>query len=272
MDNDKNIGFLGMGNMGYAILKGLLQAQTFRPEQVLAFDKRKEALDKVLKEFSIKICSSNKEVVDGSDVIVIAVKPQNIEELLVEVREKINQNQLIISIAAGIPLKKIQTLIGKNLPMVRVMPNTPALVQKGATALSLGPGAGKGHMAIARKIFEPLGEIVEVEENLMDAVTAVSGSGPGFVFRIMEHMVEAAISVGLEQKVALTLVVQTFLGAAHLAKQSGEPLSKLREMVTSPGGTTAAGLGVMDEMGLGELITEVVKAACQRSVELGKRL
>ncbi len=271
MDTEKKIGFLGMGNMGYAILKGLMESKSFEPSHILASDKRKEALDRVSREYSIKILNSNRDLVAGSDVIIIAVKPQNIDEVLKEIKDRIKEDQLLISIAAGIPLRKIRDLIGKDLPMIRVMPNTPALVQKGATALSRGQITREKHMEFAKKIFEPVGETVEVEEDLMDAVTAVSGSGPGFVFRIMEHMVDAALSVGLEREVALDLVLQTFLGAAYLAKHSKEPLSRLREMVTSPGGTTAAGLAVMDEMGLGELIRKVIEAAWRRSRELGEK-
>jgi pyrroline-5-carboxylate reductase len=165
----------------------------------------------------------------------------------------------------------IRDIIGKNIPLIRVMPNTPALVQQGVSALAAGDLATAEHMTVARTIFGAVGETVEVEEGLMDAVTALSGSGPGYVFRIMECMVDAGVGLGLKKETALDLVIQTFLGAAHLAKASDDSLTELRRKVTSPGGTTAAGLAVLEEKGLRETIINAVNAACARSLELGKR-
>jgi pyrroline-5-carboxylate reductase len=165
----------------------------------------------------------------------------------------------------------IRDTIGMDIPLIRVMPNTPALVQKGVSALAAGNLVTRDHMLTAKRIFGAVGEIVEVEEAMMDAVTSLSGSGPGYVFRVMECMVDAGVAVGLERETSLSLVVQTFLGAAHLAKESEHTLSRLREMVTSPGGTTAAGLAVFDRMGLEDTIKKAVEAACNRSQELGRK-
>jgi pyrroline-5-carboxylate reductase len=202
--------------------------------------------------------------------VVLAVKPQNMREVLEEVKGEIEDDHLIISIAAGIPLKMIREILDKDIPLIRVMPNTPALVQKGMSALAAGHGVTAEHMATAGAIFSAVGDTVEVEESMMDAVTAVSGSGPGYVFRMMESMVEAGTAVGLDRETSLALVVQTFLGAAQLAKTSGDSLSSLRRKVTSPGGTTAAGLEIFNNMGLDEMTFSAVEAACKRSVELGK--
>jgi pyrroline-5-carboxylate reductase len=266
----KKTGFLGAGNMATALIKGLIESGIYDPEKLLASDKSKEALKKVSKQFGVECFSSNVDMVRKSSVLVLSVKPQNIKEVLEDVREDIGEDHLVISIAAGIPLKMINQILKKDIPLIRVMPNTPALVQKGISALAGGEFVTPDHMAIARTIFNAVGDTVEVEENMMDAVTALSGSGPGYVFRIMECMVDAGTAVGLERDTSLKLVIQTFLGAATLAEESEHSLSRLREMVTSPGGTTAAGLSVFNSMGLEEMTKKAVEAACKRSVELGK--
>ena len=164
----------------------------------------------------------------------------------------------------------IREELGIEIPMVRVMPNTPALVQKGMSALAPGNNVLHRHMGIAKEIFDAVGESEEVTEEMLDGVTALSGSGPGYVFRMMECLVEAGVAVGLERELSHRLVVQTFLGAAHLAKESEEPLAKLRERVTSPGGTTAAGLTTFQELGLEDILRKAIQAAHKRSIELGR--
>jgi len=266
----KKTGFLGAGNMATALIKGLIESGVYDPEKLSASDKSKEALKKVSNQFGVECFSSNADMVRKCSVLVLSVKPQNIKEVLEDVREDVREDHLVISIAAGIPLKMINQILKKDIPLIRVMPNTPALVQKGISALAGGKFVKPDHMAVARTIFDAVGDTVEVEESMMDAVTALSGSGPGYVFRIMECMVDAGTAVGLERDTSLKLVIQTFLGAAYLAKESEHSLSRLREMVTSPGGTTAAGLSVFNSMGLEEMTKNAVEAACKRSVELGK--
>jgi len=270
MTTKETLGFIGTGNMATALIKGLIKSGAYERNNLLAADKIEASLKKAGEEFGIRCCTSNLELVSESAVILLSVKPQNMREVLEEIKGSIKKDHLIISIAAGIPLKMIREIVGIDLPMIRVMPNTPALIQEGASALASGPLAGEKEMAVARKIFSAVGITVKVEEKMMDAVTALSGSGPGYVFRIMECMVEAGTSVGLEHDVALKLVIQTFLGAARLAGESEHSLSDLRKMVTSPGGTTAAGLGVFEESSLKDTIVKAVDAACQRGVELGK--
>jgi len=238
----------------------------------LASDNNGEALKRISSKFGVKCHSSNADLVRGSATVILSVKPQNMREVLEGLKGEIRDDHLMISIAAGIPLKMIRTIIDRDIPLIRVMPNTPALVQKGMSALAGSERVTTGHMAIAKRIFGAVGDTVEVEERALDAVTALSGSGPGYIFRIMECMVEAGVSVGLERDTALTLVIQTFLGTAHLANESEHSLAGLREMVTSPGGTTAAGLAVFDEMGLDRMVREAVEAAHKRSIELGGTL
>lgn len=269
MSGEIHIGFIGAGNMATALIKGLVQSGVYDREHLMAADRDEQALKRVSESFGIRCLSSNLRLTEESAMIILAVKPQNMREVLEEIKDGIGDHHLLISIAAGIPLRMIRQVTCRDIPLIRVMPNTPALVQKGVSALAAGELATEEQMAEARKIFGAVGETVVVEESMMDAVTALSGSGPGYVFRMMECMVEAGQAVGLERETCLSLVVQTFLGAAHLAKASDEPLSRLREMVTSPGGTTAAGLAVFERMGLRETVLKAIDAACTRSVELG---
>ncbi len=270
MTEKSKTGFIGAGNMATALIKGLIQSGVYNQDQLLASDQDEEALKRVSSQFGLGCYSSNSELVRESSIVVLSVKPQNMREVLEGVKGEIRDDHLIISIAAGIPLSMISAIIGRDIPLIRVMPNTPALVQKGISALAGGKLARREHMAIAREIFNAVGDTVEVEETMMDAVTALSGSGPGYVFRMMECMVDAGVAAGLERDTSLRLVVQTFLGAAHLAKESEHSLARLREMVTSPGGTTAEGLATFDKMGLEDMTIKAVEAACRRSVELGK--
>lgn len=270
MSENQHLGFIGAGNMASALIKGLIESGVYDRQHLSAADKDKEALERVSGNFAVKCHTSNLDLATESSIIVLAVKPQNMREALEEMKAAIRDDHLIISIAAGIPLRMIRDIAGRDIPLIRVMPNTPALVQKGVSALAAGELATVEHMDMARKIFGAVGDTVEVDEILMDAVTALSGSGPGYVFRIMECMVDAGINVGLEKETALNLVVQTFIGAAHLAKASDDSLSELRQKVTSPGGTTAAGLAVFNEKGLREMTVEAIDAACKRSLELGR--
>ena len=269
-NNNLKIGFIGAGNMAAALIKGLIQSGTYKKNQLFASDMDKHVLKSVSDRFGIKCYPANIELVREVSTLVLSVKPLNVREVLEDIKADIRDDHLIISIAAGISIKMIETVIRKNIPFIRVMPNTPALVLKGASALSAGKYAAPEHMEIAMKIFGAVGETVVVEETMMDAVTALSGSGPGYIFRIMECMVDAGVSSGLERGISRNLVIQTFLGAANLAKDSDLSISRLREMVTSPGGTTEAGLAVFDRMGLKEMILKTVEAACKKSVELGR--
>lgn len=264
------IGFIGSGNMATALVKGLIKSDFYQSNQLLASDNDEEKSRKISEKFGVKGYASNKDLVRECAIIILSVKPQVIREVLEEVRGEIRDDHLMISIAAGIPLKMIHSIIGQDIPLIRVMPNTPALIQKGVSALAAGKLATSEHMAIARGIFDAVGESVIVKEEMMDAVTALSGSGPGYIFKIMESFVDVGEKLGFDEETSIRLVVQTVLGAAHLARESEKSLSQLREMVTSPGGTTAAGLAVFERKGLEGVIQEAVEAACKRSVELGK--
>jgi len=265
------LGFIGAGNMAGALIKGLLTSGVYGRESLIIFDRNEAVLKERADTHAIRPAGSNREVVRESPVVVLSVKPQNIPEVLEEIRPEVRDGHLFISIAAGIPLSLIRDTLSRDIPMVRVMPNTPALVLQGMSALAPNEIAGPGHLALAAKIFDAVGQTVVVAESMMDAVTALSGSGPGYLFRMMECLVDAGVGVGLDREIAKRLVVQTFVGAARLAQESKDPLSRLREMVTSPGGTTEAGLAAFNGMGLEETICKAIRAAYERSLELGRR-
>lgn len=267
---NEKLGFIGAGNMSTALIKGLTGSGVYGREQLVVSDINKKALEEIFLRFGVKSLSSNRKLVHESNIVVLSVKPQILKEVLEEIKGDLRDDHLIISIAAGIPLKMILSIIDRNIPLIRVMPNTPALVQKGMSVLTAGGSATSVHLARAEIIFRAVGDTVEVEEKMMDVVTAMSGSGPGYILRIMECMVEAGVFLGLNMETSLRLVIQTFFGTSHLVKESGESLARLREMVTSPGGTTFAGLQVFEKMGLKDLTREAVDAACKRSMELGR--
>jgi pyrroline-5-carboxylate reductase len=265
------LGFIGAGNMAGALIKGLLNSGGYRKESLIVFDRNASILQERIDTYVIRAARSNREVVRESPVVILAVKPQNLQEVLEEIGPEVREGHLFISIAAGIPLKLIRHYLGRDIPMVRVMPNTPAFVLQAMSALAPNEMAGPDHVGLAAKIFEAVGQTVVVAESMMDAVTALSGSGPGYLFRMMECLVEAGVVVGLDREVSKRLVLQTFVGAAHLAQESKEPLSRLREMVTSPGGTTEAGLATFNDLGIEEMICKAIFAAYERSLELGRR-
>jgi pyrroline-5-carboxylate reductase len=266
----ERLGFIGAGNMAGALIRGLIQNGLYTPDSVAASDSDTARLESLAEETGMRSYSSNPELVQASTAVVLSVKPQVLPQVLREIRDAVEDHTLLISIAAGFPLDGIRTALEKEPPLIRVMPNTPALIGRGVSALALGEKASEEHMGVARAIFEAVGETVVVEEFMMNAVTAVSGSGPGYVFRIMEALVEAGEGVGFEREEALRLVVQMVLGAAHLAAESEKSLAELREMVTSPGGTTAAGLSVIDDQNLEGILISAVRAARDRAIELGK--
>jgi pyrroline-5-carboxylate reductase len=267
----ESIGFIGAGNMAEALIKGLINSKLYSPDQLAASDNDQEKLKIKSEKYGIKIYDSNRDLIQTASIIILSVKPQVLRGVLSEISDYLTSDHLIISIAAGIPVSLIQDIVGKDKPIIRVMPNTPALIQMGISALAIGGTATSDHMNKAREIFNAVGETVVVNEGMMDAVTALSGSGPGFVFRIMESFVEAGEKLGFDKETALLLVKQTFLGAAHLAAESDTDLSSLREMVTSRGGTTAAGLEAFEMRRLTDVIISGVKAARDRSIELGKK-
>ena len=274
MFKNKTIGFIGAGNISEAIIKGILSAKLVPPSRVIASDKDSGKLASLAEKYEIRVMSANSSVVKDSDVVVMAIKPSDMIEVLLEVAKDFGKRKLLISVAAGKRTKYIEdALIRGGLkilpPIIRAMPNTPALVKAGATGVFAGEGATKDDLDIACRIFSSIGEVAVVEdESVMDAITGVSGSGPAYVFLFMTAMMDAAEKNGLSRDDAKKLVIQTTLGAAKLAKESGTELFELIRMVSSPGGTTVAGLKVFEESGIRKIVEKAIDAAIKRAKEL----
>ena len=266
----ENIGFIGAGNMARALIKGLVSAGLYKPSSIKASDRSDKTLEVAKTEYGIETFADNRSLVKQCDILVMAVKPQNIMEVLEDIKEAVMDSHLIISIAAGIPISTFQRSLGEEKAVIRVMPNTPALIQRGVSALCGSNQVTPEQMEQAKEIFNAVGETLTVPEEMMDAITSLSASGPGFIFKLMEDFVRGGEQLGFDTETALKLVKQTFLGSAHLACESDKTLAQLREMVTSPGGTTAAGLSVLDKQGSEAMIKMVLRAAHERSIELGE--
>ncbi|MCZ7392231.1 MAG: pyrroline-5-carboxylate reductase [Candidatus Methanoperedens sp.] len=269
MEN-KKIGFIGTGKMGEALIKGLLYAKLVSPENVLASDVDFAKLQLLEKDYKISICTDNCAAVVDSDVIIIAVKPSIVPEVLKEIQDSIKK-QLIISIAAGVTIETYESALPRGTKVVRVMPNIAAIVKEAASAISPGSAASKEDMATASAIFNAIGRTVILPEHLMDAVTGLSGSGPAYIFTIIEALADGGVHEGLDRKTSKLLAAQTVLGAAKMVLENGSHTAELKDMVTSPGGTTSRGLRVMEERGVRIAMMDAVIAACERSKELGKK-
>lgn len=263
--------FLGAGNMAEAIIRGLLASRKMNNKNICATDVRRERLTFLQKKYKINISSCNIHSLSATDTIVLAVKPQQIKDLLTEICCYVKKQQLIVSIAAGIPTKFIEKVLCQKVPVVRVMPNTPALVGAGMTVVSRGKYAKVKHEQFVKDIFSAVGKTVCLPEKYMDTVTAVSGSGPAYVFFLAELMAKAGNEMGLPEKVVLQLVKQTVFGAAKLMIESDDLPETLRARVTSPGGTTQAAITYMQDKKFDKILIEALNKAKNRASELAGR-
>jgi pyrroline-5-carboxylate reductase len=254
--------------MAEALIKGLIGQGVLKASQITATDVRPEQLDKMNAAYGIHGTTDNKAAVVGADAIVLAVKPQQMNDVLADLKHALPKTALVISIAAGKKASLFEHALGDGTRVVRVMPNTPALVGAGASAIARGRWATDEDLATTEKLFAAVGIVVRVEESMMDAVTALSGSGPAYVFHLAEGMLEAAKRMGMEDDVAKKLAAATIAGAAKLMAESSEPPSVLRERVTSKGGTTAAALTLMGERKFYDTVVDALLAAEKRSKEL----
>lgn len=269
---NKNIGMVGLGNMGGAIIRGLLSSGSVKRAGVIGFDNDPAKRAAAGKKYAIPLSRSIPELVAHCDIVVIAVKPQNIGEVLREI-SFYGKGRLYISIAAGITTRKIEkALSGIRRPrVIRVMPNTPALVGEGISAVCKGRYAAAKDVKVADEIFSSIGETVNIRERYFDAVTAVSGSGPAYFFYLKEALIEAALRLGMDKATAKRLVSKTALGAARLLIESGHEPKALRLRVTSKGGTTEQAIKVFERGGMKRIIGQAVAAATKRSRELSRR-
>ena len=260
------IGFVGAGNMGQSILKGLINSGISQNDLV-AITKTADSSKKIATDF--KVHASNKiEDIKDCDVVFIGVKPQNINEVLPEIKKSLKDNALLISLAVGIKTENLEKSFENKVNVIRAMPNTPALVGKGVTGLAKGKNATDVDLEIAQKLFSSVGKVVVVDENLIDVVAAASGSGPAYYFYVTEAITQAAIELGLSKEIAEVLVNNTFIGSAQLFENSNETVSELRNKVTSPKGTTLAALENLNQNNFKEIWKQALQAAIKRAQEI----
>ena len=269
MYSHKRIGFIGSGNMAEAIIKGIVQAGVIAPKNITSSDISADRTRRLSNSYGITTASDNIDLISHTDIVILAVKPQAVGSVLREIVEFVDGSKLIISIAAGVTLKHIETSLRPDSRVVRVMPNTPALIGEGITAISPGSNATKEDLKVTAKIFDAVGKTVVVEEHHMDAVTGLSGSGPAYVFLIIDALIDAGVKVGLGRETARKLAVQTVFGAAKMLMDTDGHPAELKDKVTSPGGTTITGLHVMEKGRIRAVMIDAVEAATRRSAELG---
>jgi pyrroline-5-carboxylate reductase len=266
----QKVGFVGAGNMGEALIKGLIAASLVPPDAIYASDVRHAHLRTLEERYGVKPAADNAELVSLVDVVILAVKPQIMAPLLGQIGPAVTGQKLLISIAAGVPTAAIRAALGKAARLIRVMPNTPALVLEGVTAIARGPGLEPGDLDTASELFSAVGRVVVVEEALMDAVTGLSGSGPAYVAIVIESLADGGVKMGLDRATAMTLATQTVLGTARLLAETGQHPGALKDMVSSPGGTTIAGIAALEAGGVRNTFIQAVECATHRSRELGR--
>ncbi len=271
MLNGKCLGFIGGGNMAEAMIRGLLKAQLLGPQEMLVSDVTVERLTYLQQTFGVRTSRDNAEVAGKADIVLFAVKPQIMSPVLDGLLDVITEQKVLISIAAGISTRLIAEKFPGKVRVIRVMPNTPALVLEAASALAPGAAATPEDLELAKRLFAAVGKVVVVEETLLDAVTGLSGSGPAYIFMIIDALSDAGVKVGLSRKVAQLLAAQTVLGAARMVLETHKHPGELKDMVTSPGGTAIAGLHTLEAGGLRTTLINAVEAATRRSMELGRK-
>jgi pyrroline-5-carboxylate reductase len=267
---ERKIAVLGAGKAGEALIAGILSSGWREPGEIVATARHQERLDGLAERHGIGTTLSNAEAVDGAAIVVISVKPQDIEGLLADIGSALVPEQTVISIAAAIPTALIERHLSDHVPVVRAMPNTPVTVHEGMAGITAGTHAEEEHLVRAEAVLGSVGRSVRVDESYMDAITAVSGSGPAYFALLAESMIEAGILLGLSREVSTDLVVQTMLGTAKLLRDEQMHPVELREMVTSPGGTTIAAIRELEQAGVRAAFLNAIQAAMQRSKELAE--
>lgn len=265
----KGLGIIGCGQMARALLGGLKN----KPElfhKIFVTDVVREKARKMAFEFAVEDLETNRDLVENSDLVVLAVKPNQVFDVLKDVSSALTQEQVVVSLAAGVTLGSMAEEVGRRIPLVRAMPNTPCLVGQGMVALAFGGLVRKEDRLLVVEMFSALGEVEVVPETFMDGVTALSGSGPAYIFLVAEAMIDAGVNIGLSRELAKKLVYQTIFGAAYMLKKSGEHPALLKDQVTSPGGTTIAALRCLEGLGLRTAFFEAINAAWEKSKELGR--
>lgn len=264
------IGFIGGGKMASAILKGIINSSLFKNDEIIVSDKNQASLDMLKNDFGINITSSNSDVVKNSEIILFAVKPFVLRDVLEEIKTYISEKNTILSIAAGISISTIEEIIGK-FPVVRIMPNTPALVNEGMSAVCKGNFAGDRHEKIAEEIMSSVGKVIKTEEKYIDIITAISGSGPAFYYYIIDEIAKAGEKLGLDYQTCLKLSAQTAYGSAKMIMDTNVSPEQLIINVTTPGGCTAVGNDVLKDRKVSDILFETIEKTKQKAFELGKK-
>lgn len=267
--SEKKIGFIGAGNMATAIINGILGNKAKSAEDITVFD-LDQAKIALMAENGVGSAATGAELVEKSDIIVLAVKPQNYDEVLSEIRAAANENKIFVTIAAGISIEYVRKGLGKDCPMVRVMPNTPLLLGKGATAMCRSENISDSDFDEVYKMFALSGDVAILPESQMNAVIAVNGSSPAYVYLFAKAMVDYAASVGIDSQTALSLVCKTFEGSAEMLRSSGDTPEQLIQKVCSKGGTTIEAMNVLRDRQVPEAIVDAMAACTKRAEELGK--
>lgn len=263
------IGFIGGGKMATAIMKGIINSHLFSSDEIMVSDTNENALNELSKNYDIKTTIHNVEVVKNSNILIFAVKPFVLRDVLNEIKPFVTKEHVIMSIAAGISTNTIEEIIG-DVPVIRIMPNTPALVNEGMSAICKGKHANVDHVQTALRIFDSIGKVIEEEEKYIDVITAISGSGPAFYYYIIDEIAKAGEKLGLDYQTCLKLSAQTALGAAKMVMKSGTNPEQLITNVTTPGGCTAVGNEVLKEMKISDILSATIEKTAQKAYELGK--
>ncbi len=256
--------------MAEAMIRGLVRGGHVAAERITASAPRRERLDELRTSYGINVNPDNREVARGAGLVVLSVKPQIMDKVLLEIGGQLEPGTLVVSIAAGVDTEAIETAVAEGVRVIRAMPNTPALVGAGATAIAPGRHAGEADLAAAKAMFDAVGITVVLDESHLDAVTGLSGSGPAYIFLILEALSDAGVKVGLSRRNAQRLAAQTVMGSAKMLLETDEHVGRLKDMVTSPGGTAIAGLHTLEEGGLRTTLINAVETATKRARELGR--
>lgn len=268
----EKFGFIGGGKMAEALSKGIINAKLNTPDNIMISDVIPERLKLLTKEFGVKTTQNNKDVASFSEVLILAVKPQMMNEVLGNIKNDITRRHLVVSIAAGIPIRYIEARLSEGIRVIRVMPNTPCLIGASATAFALGKNTTDADGQLVFHLFKAVGMVFQLDEKHLDAVTGLSGSGPAYVYMFIEALSDGGVKMGLPRDVATILAAQTVLGAAKMVLETGQHPAQLKDAVTSPGGTTIEGISKLEESGLRSATIHAVEAAAVKSKKLGELL
>ncbi|MBI5211136.1 MAG: pyrroline-5-carboxylate reductase [Elusimicrobia bacterium] len=270
MLSKKTIAVVGAGHIASALISGILRARLIAPGRIIASRRSEDALESLRRRWRIRAVTDNTKAVAGADIVILAVKPQVAKVVLAEIAPKVTPSQLVISLMAGITTGSISRMLRTSTPVVRAMPNTPAQVDAGATAIAAGEGASEKHLAWAESIFGAVGQVVRLPESAMDAVTGLSGTGPVYIFMLIEAMIDGGVKMGIPRTIAAKLAAQTVYGAAKLVIESGKHPAILKDEVTTPGGTAINAIHELESKGLRSVLIDAIVTATLRSQELSR--